>query len=342
MNLSAYQSGGAGAGRNAARALSQTKGGHPTTRMDAFLRHTDEGYMHGESQTHGDRFVRKMATYGHVRPSVSFTNEPRITRPINMECTVGKSNLPPTWHDPKGDPREGTFAPPPPPTEINNDYVECLENRSLMMPSERYKEHIYMKEAEKKWRQDRKDHFLYKKRMRIIERQHPGGIVGVDGPMMPDTQLYADQRSYYEANIDRRAVHAEARHDQLSSKALADDATAMRNFGEPTGLGRSKDLGIQTRRVDPGTHPFRFLNTHDRLFPSYVPTWDPERAAALRSHDVRDKQHHAICGGDNAITYKVSGEDASGPSHHPAQMTSNANWSQTRHHPRGAPFAMDD
>ena len=35
-------------------------------------------------------------------------------------------------------------------------------------------------------------------------------------------------------------------------------------------------------------HPFRFLNTHERVFPKAVPTFDPERAKVLHHHEVRE------------------------------------------------------
>eukprot|EP00933_Yihiella_yeosuensis_P005532 TRINITY_DN110058_c0_g1_i1.p1 TRINITY_DN110058_c0_g1~~TRINITY_DN110058_c0_g1_i1.p1 ORF type:complete len:343 (-),score=49.80 TRINITY_DN110058_c0_g1_i1:184-1212(-) len=304
---SASGSGGMSAPRTAgSMALSQSRGAHPTMRLDGFLRHTDNGYQHAEAPVQGDKFIRKMATYGQVRPSVSFVNEARVARPFKDHCAVDMSNLPAPHMDPTGDPRECTFEIPPPPENVNMDFVKMYQNHSLMLPSERYAEHLKMKAGEQQWRKDREDIFRYKKRMNVLEKKHPEGIMGVDGPTYPETILYGDRQGQLQAQAERRAIHAEGRFHHLHKQSHADDAVAMRNFGSDPGLPRSKDICIQRKSVDPEKHPFRFLDTHDRLFPQFTPVWDPERAAAQRSHDVRDKRHNIINGADNSLTYNVA------------------------------------
>jgi hypothetical protein len=284
-------------------ALKNTKGAHPTVRLDSFLRGTDQGYQHGEAQTQGAAFVRKMATYGQVRPSVSFTNESRAQRnPMAIDTT----NLPHSHHDPRGEPKELTFEYPLPPKDINEDHMALVRNHSLMLPSERFHEHCLMREGEKKWKQDRKDAFMYKKRMLKIEREYQNGIIGVDGPLFPGTKLYEQQRAFLEHQAEGKGVKAEGRFHNLAHQTRAEDATAHRNFGMPHDLPRSHDVGMQRKCVDPAKHPHRFLDTHDRLFPTYVPVWDPERAAALRSHDVRGKKHNHLNQSDNYMEHRVA------------------------------------
>lgn len=287
-------------------ALKSTKGAHPTTRLDSFLRSTDTAYQHGEAQTQGDRFVRKMATYGQVRPSVSFTNESRAQRVFKEGLAIDTSNLPPVWSDPRGEPKELTFEYPLPPTDIDESHFAMIKNQSLMLPSERYAEHLAMKAGEKKWRKDREDAFMYKKRMQKIEREYQQGIVGVDGPLFPGSKLYEQQRSFLEAQAEGRGTKSEGRFHHLAHQNLADDATAQRNFGMPHDMARSRDVGIQRKCVNPDKHPYRFLDTHDRLFPTYVPLWDPERAATLRSHDVRGKKHNHLNQGENHMEHRVA------------------------------------
>lgn len=219
---------------------------------------------------------------------------------------IDKSDLPACWNDPRNDPRQGTLSIPQPPKEANADFVRMMENKALMLPSERYQEHLAMKESHKQWVADRKDMFNYKKRLTILERKHPEGVLGMDGPLHPGTVLYADRRAHMLAMAERQEAHGQARFEHLHGQLRADDATACRHYGSDPGLTRSKDIGIQRKRVDAVAHPHRFHDTHDRLFPSYVPTWDPERAKATRSHDVRDKQHNIINGGYNTITYNVA------------------------------------
>jgi len=288
------------------RALSSTRGAHPTLRLDSFLRSTDAGYQHAEAQTHGDRFIRKMATYGHVRPSVSFTSEPRVTRAMKEHLAIDMSNLPNPFLDPRGDLREGTLSYPQPPKEVDDGFVQCYKNHSLMLPSERYKEHLYMKKAEKKWHEDRETVFRYRKRMQVLERHYPGGVVGMDGPTHPGTELYGDRRQHLINQQDRRSAHDVRRAEFLDGQQMAQDATAFRNYGSAATLPRSRDICIQRKCVDQQLHPVRFMDTHERLFPDFMPEWDPEYAAAIRSHETRGRSYDPITGAENTPVYKVA------------------------------------
>lgn len=285
-------------------ALAASKGSHPSIQLDSFLRSTDAGYQHAELPTAGDRFIRKMATYGQVRPSVSFTAEPRVARQV--KGMMGMTNLPPEWNDPKGDPREGTFEIPLPPKEVDTSFIKLYENHSLMLPSERYKEHLQMKAAEAKWHADRKAVFDYKKRVAVMERKHPEGLTGIDGPMFPGTKLYADRREHLMTGAESRKAHAEKRLEQLAERSNANEAVSGKDWGSDPHFPRSQDLCIQRKRIEPADHPTRFMNTHERLFPTYTPVWDPERAYALRSHDVRDNKVNIISGVDNHLNIRVA------------------------------------
>lgn len=251
--------------------------------------------------------MRKMATYGQVRPSVSFTNESRAQRVFKEGLAIDTSNLPAVWSDPRGEPKELTFEYPLPPQEIDESHFKLVRNESLMLPSERYAEHLVMKAGAEKWKKDREDAFMYKKRMQKIEREYAQGITGVDGPLFPGTKLYEQQRAFLEAQAEARGGKAEGRFHHLAHQNRADDATAMREFGTPaTHLARSHDVGIQRKCVRQDRHPYRFLDTHDRLFPTYVPLWDPERAGTLRSHDVRGKQHNHLNQSENFMEHRVA------------------------------------
>jgi hypothetical protein len=275
-------------------------------RMDNFLRNTDVVFQSAEAPNHGDRFVRKMATYGQVRPSVSFTSESRAVRPFNSSNVVDMSNLPNPMLDPKSDPREGTLEYPEPSPIVDNSFIKMMENRSLMLPSERLKEAKMIKEAKDKFQEDRDNLFRYRKRLQVLERHYPNGIAGIDGPTYPDTRLYAQRREQLQAVEHHHGTHAAGRHDQLAKPRKTSDALANDDPNRSHNLMRGEDLCIQRKCIDSERHPYRYLNTHERLFPQYAPSWDPVRAAMQRSHDVRDKGHCIISGQDNSICYKVA------------------------------------
>lgn len=218
------------------------------------------------------------------------------------------SRLPPAWMDPRGEAKEGTYQIPEPTKEPDDTFLKLYKNQSLMMPSERYKEHLYMKQAKKEYDKDREAIFMYRKRVNALERHYPNGVVGVDGPMHPGTILYADRQKHLLGAAGRHAEHEEARFHHLKERMASDDATACRlpmDRAQSHGP-RSRDLGIQRKRVDPELHPQRFQGSHDRLFPKHLPTWDPQRARTLRAQEVRERSHNIISGADNELTYNVA------------------------------------
>merc|ERR1719382_841606 len=118
-----------------------------------------------------------------------------------------------------------------------------------MLPSERYKEHLHMKKAEKEWRQDRYNLFHYRKRMQVLERHYPGGVTGLDGPMFPETQLYADRRAHLVNQEGRKAAGSSSRAAHLEKQQKANDATACRKYGSDPNLLRSQDTCMQRKCV---------------------------------------------------------------------------------------------
>eukprot|EP00438_Fugacium_kawagutii_P031305 Skav215329 [mRNA] locus=scaffold1391:20087:27921:- [translate_table: standard] len=199
-------------------ALGASRGAHPTVRLDSFLKSTDPCYQHAEAPTQGDRFIRKMATYGQIRPSVSFVSEARVVRPMKEHGAMDMSSLPNPVMDPKGDPREGTFEIPAPPPEVDDSFIKMYKNHSLMLPSERYKEHLKMKAGEQKWREERDAVFRYRKRMNVLERKHAEGILGIDGPTHPDSILYKERYEHFATQAQKKAVNAENRFSLLQEK----------------------------------------------------------------------------------------------------------------------------
>lgn len=280
-------------------ALSNTKM-HPTLRLDGYLKQTDPSYS-PSPKTHGDSFVRRMNTYGGVRPSVAFTSEGRDARgPPDGEGPF-MSNLPPLWYDAAGDKREYSFKLPGF-NQVDNSFVKMFENYDLMMPSERRKEHEAMKKGIEQWRRARAELFEYKKRKRIIELTHKSGVTSIDGPLFPQTELFSEHRGVLQSQAKASDLHAQGRMGQLAMHTSVDDATAARDYGSPHAPSvRSADIPMQRKCVDPHRHPARFMDTYARLWPAHEPQWDPERAKVLRHHDVRHKKYNIINQSDNTI-----------------------------------------
>merc|ERR1719313_667111 len=97
----------------------------------------------------------------------------------------------------------------------DNSFQECYKNHALMLPSERYREFLYMKEAQKKYDKDKRALSEYKKKKMILTRKHISGIVGVDSLTQPGTENFADERANVLRDQACKDAHATFRKDFL-------------------------------------------------------------------------------------------------------------------------------
>merc|ERR1719313_2631310 len=110
----------------------------------------------------------------------------------------------------------------------DNSFQECYKNHALMLPSERYREFLYMKEAQKKYDKDKRALSEYKKKKMILTRKHISGIVGVDSLTQEGTENFADERENLLQDKAYGDAHAERRKHFLAEKNRATDEAALR------------------------------------------------------------------------------------------------------------------
>lgn len=217
------------------------------------------------------------------------------------------SNLPPVWYDAcVGDKREGCHKLPAHPSSVSTSHLEIFNNTNLMLPSERLREHQKLKEGIAEWKKGRSEIFEYKKQKRVLDRNHKDGIVGIDGPVRSDTELYRERFLAYQAQDN--SASQEQRHDHLAEMRRSSDALVApygQGLPEPGELPRSIEIPLQRKDVDPKRHPYRFFDTYKRLWPSSVPRWDPHRAMAMRSHQLREKHYDIVNGADNSLKIRA-------------------------------------
>jgi len=272
---------------------------HPSMRLDKMLKSDDALYRPGDQPQRGEAFVRHMVAFGRTRPSTGFIAESRAARPLpESRVNNDASKLPPTWNDSHADPREGCYTIPEPPLP-DASFVALYQNHGLMTASERYREFLYMKEHEKQWREDKRALSEYKKRKMVLTRKHKSGIVGIDSLTQHGTENFPEERAnllHEQACFD---THDRRRNEFLTNGNYATDEAALRNWGEPVeNQSRGHDIPLQRKFNTPEVHPFRYLDTHARLFPKLAPKWNPERAMALMMHDSRGRRHDLISGKD--------------------------------------------
>jgi len=285
--------------QSAGALIGSNRNSHAAIRLDNLLRKDDVLYRPGEQPERGDAFVRKMVAFGRTRPSTGFMSESRAGRPLpETRVNNDASDLPPTWIDSRADPREGSYVIKKP--EMPDDsFIELYKNHALMLPSERQREFQYMKHAEKKWREDKRAVSEYKKKVMTLTRKHRSGIVGVDSLTQEGTENFAEERENLVRDAAYRDAHGSRRMEFLAKKNMATDEAALRHWGEPLEENpRGLHIPLQRKFVKPDVHPWRYLDTHARLFPNLAPKWDPNRALALLTHDNRCRNYDLISGKD--------------------------------------------
>jgi len=226
---------------------------------------------------------------------------------------LGVSTMPPACHL-HGWTSEPTFARGhlcKVPAEPDNSFIELYKNHNLMTPSERYRDFLKIRDGEKQWRADKRAKADYKKRVLVLERQHRTGVLGVDSMMHEGTENYIRAQQEHRCESEQREAFGERRHEFLANQRRASDEVAHRDYGEPVkNQARGSSVPLQRKLVDPTWHPHRFLDTHNRLFPSHAPIWDPERAMSLLTHDRRGRDWCLITGKEGVTELTSLGGDA--------------------------------
>jgi len=283
---------------------------HPTLRLSSFLLATSPLYKIEQPKAAGaasdqhNNMLRTMPIYGTVRPSNFFTSESRKQRTFSGQG-MDMSNEPPVWFDSCiGSDRAGCVSYPKY-SDVDDSYIERFKKIHLMLPSERYDDHMAIKTGMANWRSQRRELFEYNKRKRIMERKHRGGIVGIDYPLREGTSLYKHDYERFQAQREKSENHAQGRLTHLADQRRASECITE-PFGSAPAAERGSDCyGFQRKQIEKETHPFRFLDTFNRLYPVMIPTWDIERAKAIRSHDVRQKTFNILNFSDNSVDLKV-------------------------------------
>jgi hypothetical protein len=166
-------------------------------------------------------------TVGSHRPSPMFHSEGRERKFKGVSMDM--CNKPAPWFDGwKGSKREGCHKLPTY-GGIDTGHLQLFENHRLMLPSERLAEHKALKAGIQNWQKGRNELFEFKKQKRILERKHPNGMLGIDGPLRPDTELYAERCAMFKAQDD--ASHADIRREFLGDMTQSSDCF-VKKYGE--------------------------------------------------------------------------------------------------------------
>ncbi|CAD7954966.1 unnamed protein product [Amoebophrya sp. A25] len=288
------------------------RGPHEAIQIDQILKGRDPFYK-AQNFRESDKFSRTLPLancHGSCRPSPAFTCEGRDRHFPGQ--AIDMSNKPPIWYDSwKGDNREGCHKLPGY-GAMNQDHLEIFKNFRIQLPSERLREHQRLKEGIAYAAKGKAEHSAFMRQSKIVQRQYKSGLLGIDGPTRPDTELYKERYEMFKAQED--ASNADKRRDFLAEKERASDVitkpqheNVKNDVGRfPAANPRSHDIPIQRKDVDPVRHPYRFFDTQYRLFADVERGREMTRARALRSHELRDKHYDIINHCDNSLDMRVT------------------------------------
>merc|ERR1712194_614833 len=195
-------------------------------------------------------------------------------------------------------------------SDISTDHLEIFKNFQPQLPSQRRQEHQRLKEGIEQYNKGRNELFTMKKEFRTLQRKHSSGILGIDGPMSKDkSSLYSERQENYQMQEEKRVREAQKRFVMLQDKMKSDPSitgeTYLAQPGELPDVPRSHDIPIQRKNVDWVRYPYRFFDTHERLFASETTVWDPSRARAKRSHEIREKHYDIVNHCDNSLDIRT-------------------------------------
>lgn len=162
-------------------------------------------------------------------------------------------------------------------------------SEGVMMPQERRErlefevKNFQAQKVERKAAQDREHRIEY------IKKNYPCGVLGVDGPMNPNTVIYRDTADRIVKKTQEKANSSSKRAEylqQMSSSSHRLKYSILEHDGSWKGDSRARTSIGRSRNV----------NTHSRLFTSDHLSWNPRRAQHLRNSEQAGRPYNIVNG----------------------------------------------
>ena len=189
-------------------------------------------------------FLRSLPIQGSQRLAPEFATVTRNTR-FEPACALDMTNMPHTWYDvdKKKDCNAGRFEYHGS-KDIDLSCLEALKHQRLMLPSERFTEAQKIKQGLKDYKEAKEQNAKQAKQIRVTTHNHWKGLIGVDGPLYPDTQTYpfAEDRQRILQQQAYKENHAARRKAFLTDKWQQDKVFDNCDFANSTILANSVQI----------------------------------------------------------------------------------------------------
>ena len=162
-------------------------------------------------------------------------------------------------------------------------FSDMATSEKLMLPSQRLQELRKIQAYREAERDAKKSWYDHSRKVIKSEQTHT-----LDVPGLYVTHDHRDSAVARQTDLNDRehAAHASRRQECLV---------------EASQYTKERKLFPQRRVCPSEQFNFRNIDTHSRIWPTYKPKWDAERAGELRAHEIRGRHYNPINHCSNVI-----------------------------------------
>ncbi len=170
----------------------------------------------------------------------------------------------------------------------------------LKTSKEQFQEFCETRDTLKEYNELKKNKNFLTKRDRIMKNGWRHGVVGVENPLSPDSDVYND---IYLAKTLLEKEKNLINSRRLSTLKKNNNTSSQINFGVEQRYTRDEDekvVSIDHDWKSKKVSPERFINTHENIFVPYIPPQKEVRRSKLIEEDLRGKQFNIVTGDSSA------------------------------------------
>lgn len=175
---------------------------HPAMQLSSILNRSQSATMpmdrtfQSEGFGEGDKVTRTFTSYGSMRPSNAFSSVTR-NQYFAFECGMDMSNLPYSWNDVSVDNKKAGSFHFAEGEKVDLSHLAAMNNYQLMLPSTRFREAMKIKAGKERYAKAKEANRLESKQRKVVAAHYARGLVGVDGPMYPNTEYWKEDRERF-------------------------------------------------------------------------------------------------------------------------------------------------
>ncbi|EQC36826.1 hypothetical protein SDRG_05658 [Saprolegnia diclina VS20] len=175
-----------------------------------------------------------------------------------------------------------------------NHVASATLQEGIMTPAQRRERQQFTTASEKAAALQKRAGMKERRLVQLMRHQYPGGVMGLDGPSNPDTQIYGASASLLDRQQQHEQRQRNARETNLRCKTTSIPKLGYSYLTQDDSVKPAHVTKVCQERIKfPGSQ----LDTYGRLFNETPPVWYPERAQHLRNEGQAGRPYNVINGG---------------------------------------------